>query len=216
MNSIYTALLGFQGSVRAIPKNRQGYGYKFADLDLIWEAIRPLLQQHGLAIWQGVEDKDGRAAVRTILVHPETGGTLESVAVEPVWPVEPTEADDGKKKKGFASPVQRMGASVTYLRRYAIISALGLTTDEDADGTWIDQNSADMEGQRIAQATENAVARAKLLKSKDEFSRLKTELLGTWGFMSGGKRVLPSAMSEALAAEYAAFEERGCKPEGGE
>ena len=118
MKAIYTALAAFQQEVPAIKKNASGYGYKFADLDEITKAIKPLMAKHKLGFTQPI---DGMK-LKTILFHTESGESIEGCA----------EIPQGVTLKG-QNEFQTMGSAITYLRRYGLVSMLGLVTDEDAD-----------------------------------------------------------------------------------
>jgi hypothetical protein len=125
--SLWTSLSKLQSTVRTIPHDSKGYEYTYASLDRVWDAIRQPLADAGLAVAQIVESVEGRTAVRTILAHCETGERIEGLAVAP--------PADGKARM---SALQAMGADCTYLRRYGLSSILGLTTDADVDGAWME------------------------------------------------------------------------------
>lgn len=119
MKELYKALAAFQSEVPTIKKNASGYGYKFADLEEITKVIKPLLTKQGLGYTQPLDGTN----IKTIIFHAESGESLESVAHIP----------QDVELKG-QNQFQTMGSAITYLRRYALSSALGLVTDEDADG----------------------------------------------------------------------------------
>ena len=118
MKAIYKALAEFQQSVPIIHKGAQGYNYTYADLPAIFEVINPLLKKHGLGFTQLV-NKD---CLKTIIFHIESGGVLES-ETELLKDV----------SLGKMNDFQVLGSQITYLRRYALSSALGLVTDVDND-----------------------------------------------------------------------------------
>ena len=120
MKAIYKALADFQQEVPVIFKGTSGYGYKYADLPTILETINPLLKKHGLGFTQLVN----KESLQTILFHIEsseviTSDTLISYGVSLA------------KMNDF----QVLGSQITYLRRYAISSMLGLITDVDNDAS---------------------------------------------------------------------------------
>lgn len=116
MGPLYGALAKAQGQFPEIPKNRQGHGYKYADLAVILRTVRPILAKHSLAIIQYVQ---GDVLV-TDLLH-ESGAKL-SVSYPFV-----TDAT------GRMNAIQKVGAANTYARRYALSALLGLAADEDTD-----------------------------------------------------------------------------------
>ena len=118
MKELYKALADFQAEAPVIFKTTKGYNYKYADLPTIMDTIRPLLIKYGLVITQLV-NKD---YLETTLYHLESGESLTSF----------TEMIKGVKLQKM-NEFQVMGSQITYLRRYAISSMLGLITDEDND-----------------------------------------------------------------------------------
>ena len=114
---IYKALAAFQQECPVIHKGAKGHNYSYADLPSIFEVINPLLQKHGLGFTQPLQGN----SILTILFHIETGETIESLTEIPV--------DDGSRMNLF----QSIGSGITYFRRYAISSLLGIVTDVDLD-----------------------------------------------------------------------------------
>lgn len=117
-SKIYKSLADFQQEVPVIHKDTQGYGYSYADLPKIFEVINPILKKYSLGFTQPI---DGNY-IKTILFHTETGETIESSTAIP----------EGVQMKGL-NDFQVLGSAITYLRRYALSSILGLVTDKDND-----------------------------------------------------------------------------------
>lgn len=120
MKNLFKALSEFQQEVPVIHKGTQGYGYSYANLSTIFEVINPLLKKHGLGFTQLV----GNNSVKTIVFHVESGEVIESE----------THIPQGVTLKGM-NDFQVLGSAITYIRRYAISSALGLITDKDIDAS---------------------------------------------------------------------------------
>lgn len=118
MKHLFKSLAEFQQEVPTIHKATQGYGYTYADLPKIFEVINPLLKKNGLGFTQLIHGTD----LITIIFHVESGETLESK----------TNIPQGVALKGM-NDFQVLGSAITYLRRYALSSALGLVTDKDTD-----------------------------------------------------------------------------------
>ena len=114
---IYKALAAFQQECPVIHKGTKGHNYTYADLPAIFEVINPLLSKHGLGFTQPLQGN----SILTILFHIETGETIESLTEIPV--------DTDSRMNMF----QSMGSGITYFRRYAISSLLGIVTDVDLD-----------------------------------------------------------------------------------
>lgn len=120
MKNLFKALADFQQEVPVIHKGTQGYGYSYADLPKILEVINPLLKKHGLGFTQLINDTN----LVTCLFHVESGETIESTTAIP----------QNVALKGM-NDFQVMGSAITYVRRYAISSMLGLVTDKDTDAS---------------------------------------------------------------------------------
>ena len=116
--NIYASIADFQQAVPVIFKDSQAYGYKYADLPAILEVINPLMKEHGLGFTQIING----TILKTIVFHVESGETIESSIDIP----------QGVDLKGM-NPFQVLGSAITYLRRYALSSMLGLVTDKDTD-----------------------------------------------------------------------------------
>lgn len=120
MKNLYKALAAFQQEVPIIHKSTQGYGYSYSDLPTIFPVINPLMQKHGLGFTQIGQG----TALKTIVFHVESGESLESVFEIP-------QGVQLSKMNDF----QVLGSAITYIRRYALSSALGLVTDKDTDAS---------------------------------------------------------------------------------
>ena len=116
--NIYKALATFQQECPVIHKGTSGYGYSYADLPTIFSIINPILQSNGLGFTQLIQD----GAIETILFHTESGQTIKSV----------TSIPENVSLKGM-NEYQVLGSAITYIRRYALSSLLGVVTDKDTD-----------------------------------------------------------------------------------
>ncbi len=95
---------------------------KFASLGTINEAIRPYLYGNGL-LFRFRQDQSSQGISVTCIVSHRDGYSEETAL---------TAAAD---TSGGKNPIQSIGSTSTYLERYTLISALGLTTvDQDDDG----------------------------------------------------------------------------------
>ena len=126
IDKLAAALVAFQGEVPVIPKNRTAkiptktgsYSYQYADLSDMWDAIREPLRKNGLAVLQPLTHAAAtNMAIKTIIVH-ESGQSLSETFEFTV---------------AGRSP-QEIGSLVTYMKRYALSAALGISTDDDDDG----------------------------------------------------------------------------------
>lgn len=100
-----------------IKKNKEGYGYKYTEL----AEINKYCMENDISYYQEVETNEinGKDYIITYLVK-----------------------DDKKEKhrgceivkatlQGIKNPVQEYGSSLTYCRRYSLLMALGLATEDD-------------------------------------------------------------------------------------
>lgn len=128
------ALSNFQKDVPAIHKNKiVGYtsknggqvGYKYAELGDIDEAIKKPMAENGLSKrWEVMEEGD--KIICTCVISHVNGHT------------ERTTMSSYKDSSGNKNEIQSRGSAVTYMQRYTLIGALGLTTadaDNDGEGT---------------------------------------------------------------------------------
>lgn len=88
---------------------------KYADLPAVIAAIKPSLIKHGLAFTQPCQPSEDGVTVRTVLHH-QSGETLDLGSL-----FVPANKKDAQ---GF-------GSALTYARRYALVSAFGVPTEDD-------------------------------------------------------------------------------------
>ena len=120
MKNIYKALANFQQEVPVILKDTSGFNYKYADLPAIFEVINPIMKKNGLGFYQAVNDNK----IKTVIFHIESGETIESETNIP-------QGVQLNKMNDF----QVLGSAITYIKRYALSSLLGLVTDKDTDAS---------------------------------------------------------------------------------
>ena len=111
------ALAKAQGELHAASKDATNPHFKnrYADLASVWDACRAPLSKHGLAVSQlSDRGEDGSVRLTTILMH-ESGEHIGST-----MSVRPSQENP-----------QVVGSILTYLRRYALASAVGVVADDD-------------------------------------------------------------------------------------
>lgn len=131
---IHEALAKAQGKLSNPTRNRTvkvastrgSYSFEYATYDHILDTIRPVLDEFGLGLTQGVEIIEGEQWLVTNLVKDnERIGNMVKVIL-------PTATDrDGQPKT--ISP-QEYGSSLTYARRYGLCLLLNIASEEDDDG----------------------------------------------------------------------------------
>lgn len=126
MKSLYKALADFQQEVPVILKDTSGFGYKYADLPKIFEVINPLMKKHRLGFYQAVDANvdHNQSVILTTIFHIESGEEITSTTLIP----------QNVSLKGM-NDFQVLGSAITYIRRYALSSMLGLVTDKDTDAS---------------------------------------------------------------------------------
>lgn len=127
LDQLATALAVAQGSMQGAVKDRTNPAFKssYADLASTWDACRVALSSNGLAVSQHPGRlEDGSVTVTTMLLH-RSGQHITSVCC--ALPRD-------------ASPAS-VGSVVTYLRRYGLAAAVGVSPEDD-DGQAASQPAA--------------------------------------------------------------------------
>lgn len=116
INELAAALTGFQSVVRNVPKDGTNpfFRSKYATLENTIDTVRESLVEHDLSFSQF---PSGENQLTTILMH-KSGQYL--MATNKYFPKDPTP--------------QGQGSAITYMRRYALSSVLGIATEDDDDG----------------------------------------------------------------------------------
>jgi hypothetical protein len=119
MKTITAALLRAQGKFKPIEKNTTAFKYKYAPLEVCYDALKPALAEEGiLAIHPSRVREDGITIQATVLFHPASGEQLISEL--------PMRLDGGPQDHGSAS---------TYYKRYTFLGVCGAQPiAEDDDG----------------------------------------------------------------------------------
>jgi len=129
------ALAKAQGEMGAATKDAANPFFKsrYADLSSIIEASRGALTKNGIAVIQVPSSEGARVTVATRLLH-ASGQWIEGE-------VSATAKD--------ATP-QSVGSSITYLRRYALQSFVGVATADDDGESAQPERSAKAATERVA------------------------------------------------------------------
>lgn len=126
--NIYEALFNVQQEIPMLVKDadNQHFGSKYVDLPSILKIVMPIFKKHGILVMQApTKTENGAMALQTtfVLIH-----ATEDKVVEPAMLSFTTSVPYGKETP------QAAGSAITYMRRYALVSALSMNADEDDDG----------------------------------------------------------------------------------
>ena len=121
IKNLLATLAEVQNELPTMPKDADGYGYKYTTLDTITQTIKPILHKHGIGYMQSVGGVAASEMVLTTRIFNKEGEYIEDTAALPVI----------VSSKNNAA--QTLGMSITYMRRYALCAMLGITSDEDVD-----------------------------------------------------------------------------------
>ena len=108
-----------------LKRNKEGYGYKYTDLAQIHE----YLEQNKMKYIQYIERIEGDDYIMTKRF---IDGKWEDEALKGCRVVQAT-------LQGKSNPAQEQGSALTYARRYSLLMAFGLATEDD-DGESLTKN----------------------------------------------------------------------------
>lgn len=138
-------------------KNKEGYGYKYTDLS----AIHEYLESIGEHYVQHIEVIDGN----DYIVTDKYKGDEKIESVRGCRVVQAT-------LSGKSNPAQEQGSALTYARRYSLLMAYGLATEDD--------DAASLTRTLINGSMEQALR--KLIKDNNIPNEEVIEVLGNFGY----------------------------------
>lgn len=128
IEQLAAALVQFQGAVKNPPRSREvevstkgggRYSFSYAPLETVTDAIREHMAAAGLGYLQVVRSRrDGGRGMELVtrLIHASGQWVAHGLPLNP------------------GSSPQQLGSELTYMRRYGLITLLGLASDDDDDG----------------------------------------------------------------------------------
>jgi hypothetical protein len=151
INELAAALSKAQGKITGALKDSANpfFKSKYADLASVWDACRASLSENGLAVVQFPESDDSGLYVITTLTHSSGQWMRSRLRLTP--------KDD--------SP-QAAGSAITYGRRYALASAVGVAQVDD------DGNAASATGQKPDQKPDKVWNRDDTKRATETAQRL--------------------------------------------
>lgn len=118
-NKAFSAL---QCELPEIEEKTKGHNYKYAAFEDINRIVKPILKKHGFALSFRTDHKEKEVAVTAILMH-ESGHNEQTTIMLP------------HENSGSKNGVQAVGSTVSYGKRYTMLSILNISTcGEDTDG----------------------------------------------------------------------------------
>ena len=104
------------GSLNILNKNKEGYSYKYTDIS----EIHRFLEENNMSYYQYIDRIDGDDYIMTVKII----DGKEQPAIRGSRVVQAT-------LSGIKNPAQEQGSALTYARRYSLLMAFGLATDDD-------------------------------------------------------------------------------------
>jgi len=101
-----------------LKKNKEGYGYKYTEL----AEIHNYLEENNMAYYQEIETASNGADY--IMTYRYIDGKWEDKPKRGCKVVDAT-------LQGIKNPAQEQGSALTYARRYSLLMAFGLATEDD-------------------------------------------------------------------------------------
>lgn len=122
IKNIASAIVKAQAEVENLYPSSKGYGYDYVPLNKIIDTLKTVLPKNGLAYIQlPFGGQSGQTVGLTTRIVHDSGEWIEETAEFPVTDMKGVNA------------TQKAGAAITYFRRYALLSAFGITGDKDVD-----------------------------------------------------------------------------------
>ena len=133
--SIYKSIYNIQSEIGALEKTETNpfFTSKYININGVLTAVQPYLEKNKLVLLQPINISDDKIKIETIIKSIENDEELKTESIIP-WDADP----------------QKVGSIITYYRRYALISLLGLYTADQEDD---DANKAVNKTQKANQET---------------------------------------------------------------
>lgn len=117
IGSMAEALCKAQLAMKPVLRNKQGYGYKYAELSSCLEELR-VLAENGIAVSQPINSEGDKHFLDTLLLHGSGQWIRSKFCIESVVMKQ-------------CNSLQQLGAGITYARKYALCATAGLTQEDD-------------------------------------------------------------------------------------
>ena len=122
VKDLFEALVNARSDIKNLYPSSSGYGYDYVPLEKIIDMLKAVLPRYGLDwIQLPSQGTDNTSVGLTTRIFHKSGQWLEDTVIVPATEVKGTNAS------------QKLGASITYFRRYALCAAFGIAGDKDVD-----------------------------------------------------------------------------------
>lgn len=163
-HELTAALVAAMAELENVPKTNTAkvgaYSYNYADLGDTLTYVRPVLARHGLGVSQEVSGDGATITVVTVIWH-ESGETYRTPGLT--------------LRAGVTA--QETGSAITYARRYSLLPALGLATEDD-DGA-----QANRQQLAATALAKNTIDRLRMAKGKPVVDEVKALAAATDKYM---------------------------------
>ena len=161
-NEVIKAFIAAQSEIGAAAKDSLNphFRSKYADLNSVMDAIKPVFAKHGLGFIQVCHDAEHAAKVETVIVH-SSGQQFACGAVS--VPVSKADA-------------QGYGSALTYARRYSLAAACGVGAEDDDGNAAAKAKPTPASAKSIAQADAESLTAEQALQAKDIAECVRAEL----------------------------------------
>lgn len=115
------AIAEAKSKIKPVAKNRKGNNSRYADLAAYAKEIDPILAENGLSYRYRSHQEGNVISVTCVLSHRDGHS-------------EETTLSSAPDTSGSKNSIQAIGSAITYLQRYSLTLAIGLSASEDDDG----------------------------------------------------------------------------------
>lgn len=105
-----------EAEIQSRREGARSFSYDYADLAAVLAIVRPVLAEEGIAVLQLPNNGNGVVTVSTLLVHGTSGQFIRNNLSLETGPIVDPKA---------------LGSALTYLRRYALLSIVGVAPEDD-------------------------------------------------------------------------------------
>lgn len=178
INEISTALIKIQMEIEPVYKSTKVQAgvkkYSYAKLEDILEMATPIANKYDVAILQLMDGRSesGDTRLVTMLTH-KSGQFMQSLTEIPSYQIE-KDYQSGEKKQVVTQ--QSVGSSITYARRYALASILGIAQeDDDANGLLGNKDKPSYSTRKKSVPTQDPKPKTYALNSRDALETLAAQ-----------------------------------------